>query len=84
MLRNDLLNKLQIIAREQINLLQLNGGKTPKGNLHTNMALMVPVYTEVLRGNFGSAAALSVVLSIASMVSVLLFNKFSGKDGISL
>lgn len=46
--------------------------------------IAVSVYTEVLRGNFGSAAALSVVLSIASMVSVLLFNKFSGKDGISL
>lgn len=46
--------------------------------------IAVSVYTEVLRGNFGSAAALSVVLSIASMISVLLFNKFSGKDGISL
>ncbi|MFC2419866.1 MAG: ABC transporter permease, partial [Treponema maltophilum] len=46
--------------------------------------ISVAVYTEVLRGNFGTAAALAVVLSFTSILSVLLFNKLSGGKTISL
>lgn len=46
--------------------------------------IAVSVYTEVLRGNFGIAAALAVILSITSMASVLLFTKLSGGRSITL
>lgn len=46
--------------------------------------ISVSVYTEVLRGNYGTAAALSVILSLTSMISVLLFTKLSGGKSISL
>jgi len=46
--------------------------------------ISVAVYTEVLRGNFGTAAALAVVLSFTSILSVLVFNKLSGGKTISL
>ena len=46
--------------------------------------IAVSVYTEVLRGNFGTAAALAVILSITSMASVLLFTKLSGGRSITL
>jgi len=48
------------------------------------MTISVAVYTEVLRGNFGTAAALSVILSITSIASVLLFTKLSGGRDITL
>ncbi len=46
--------------------------------------IAVSIYTEVLRGNYGTAAALSVVLSITSMISVFLFTKLSGGKSLSL
>ncbi|WP_428771080.1 iron ABC transporter permease [Treponema sp. HNW] len=46
--------------------------------------ISVSVYTEVLRGNFGTAAALAVILSFTSIMSVFLFTKLSGGKTISL
>ena len=43
--------------------------------------LTVAVYTEVVRGNYGTAAALSTILTFLTVVSLLVFNRFNkGKD----
>lgn len=48
------------------------------------MTMSVAIYTEVLKSNYGTAAALSVMLSAVSMLSVFLFTKLSGGRDISL
>ncbi|MPN62164.1 hypothetical protein SDC9_209911 [bioreactor metagenome] len=43
--------------------------------------LTISIYTEVLRGNYGIAAALSTVLTVLTVISLLVFMKISnGKD----
>ncbi|MEG2329850.1 ABC transporter permease [Anaerorhabdus sp.] len=43
--------------------------------------LTISIYTEVLRGNYGIAAALSTVLTVLTVISLLAFMKISnGKD----
>ena len=43
--------------------------------------LTIEVYTQVLRGNYGVAAALATILSLLTVLSLLVFNKFNkGKD----
>ncbi len=46
--------------------------------------LTVAIYTEVIRGNYGNAAAFSTILTLTSIISLLLFFKISGKKEISL
>lgn len=46
--------------------------------------LTVAIYTEVIRSNFGNAAAYSTVLTITSVLSLLLFFKVSGSNDISV
>lgn len=46
--------------------------------------LTVAIYTEVLRGNYGIAAALSTVLTIMTIISLLFFNALSKGKDISL
>jgi len=46
--------------------------------------LTVAIYTEVIRSNFGNAAAYSTVLTITSVISLLLFFKISGSEDISV
>lgn len=46
--------------------------------------LTVAIYTEVIRSNFGNAAAYSTVLTITSVLSLLLFFKVSGSEDISV
>ncbi len=46
--------------------------------------LTVAIYAEVIRSNFGNAAAYSTVLTITSIVSLLIFFKVSGKNDISV
>lgn len=41
--------------------------------------MTVAVYTEVVRGNYGVAAALSTLLTVITVLSLLLFFKLSGK-----
>ena len=48
------------------------------------MTLTVAIYSEVIRSNFGNAAAYSTILTLTSIVSLLLFFKFSGGDDISV
>lgn len=46
--------------------------------------LTVSIYTEVIRGNYGNAAAYSTVLTLTSVLSLLLFFKLTGKKEISV
>lgn len=40
--------------------------------------ISVAIFTEIFKDSFGTAAALASILSAATVVSLLLFNKFSG------
>lgn len=44
----------------------------------------VSIYTEVVRGNYGTAAALSTILTAITIVSLFLFFKLSGKRELSI
>ncbi len=46
--------------------------------------LTVAVYTEVVRGNYGVAAALSSILTLLTVASLLAFNKVNGGKDFSL
>lgn len=46
--------------------------------------LTVAIYTEVIRSNFGNAAAYSTVLTLTSIISLLIFFKLSGKEEVSI
>lgn len=46
--------------------------------------LTVSIYTSVIRGQYGVAAALSTVLTVLTVISLLVFNKISGGKDIQL
>jgi iron(III) transport system permease protein len=46
--------------------------------------LTVAIYTEVVRGNYGIAAALSTILTALTIISLLVFNKVNGNKELSL
>ena len=46
--------------------------------------LTVAVYTEVVRGNYGTAAALSTILTLLTIISLLIFNRVNGGKDISI
>lgn len=46
--------------------------------------LTIAIYTEVIRGNFGVAAALSTILTTTTIVVLLIFFKLTGKREIQL
>lgn len=46
--------------------------------------MSVAIYTEVLRGGYGSAAAMSTVLTTITVLSLLLFFKLSGKRTVEM
>lgn len=46
--------------------------------------MTVAIYTEVIRGNYGIAAALSTILTLFTVASLLLFMKVSKSDEISM
>ena len=48
------------------------------------MTLTVAIYSEVIRSNFGNAAAYSTILTLTSIVSLLLFFKLSGRKDLSV
>ena len=43
--------------------------------------MSVAIYTEVVRGNYGTAAALSTILILTTIVSLIIFFSVSGKKG---
>jgi iron(III) transport system permease protein len=46
--------------------------------------MSVAVYTEVIRASYGTAAALSTILTVTTVISLILFFKLTGKREISL
>jgi iron(III) transport system permease protein len=46
--------------------------------------MTIAIYTEVIRGNYGTAAALATILSVVTVISLLIFFKLTGKKEISL
>ncbi|MBQ9629972.1 MAG: iron ABC transporter permease, partial [Treponema sp.] len=48
------------------------------------MTLTVAIYSEVIRSNFGNAAAYSTILTLTSIISLLLFFKVSGGKDVSV
>lgn len=46
--------------------------------------LTVAIYAEVIRSNFGNAAAYSTILTVTSVLSLLLFFRVTGKSDISV
>lgn len=46
--------------------------------------MSVAIYTEVIRASYGTAAALSTILTITTVVALMLFFKVSGNKNISL
>ena len=50
----------------------------------STQTLTVSVYTEVIRDCFGNAAAYSIVLTVTSVLSLLLFFKLTGRRDISV
>jgi len=51
------------------------------GNTRT---MTVAIYTEVVRGNYGVAAALSSILTVITVISLLLFLRMTGKKEFTL
>ena len=50
---------------------------------HTR-TLSVAVYSEVVRGSYGTAAALSTILTVVTITSLLIASRLSGKNGLRL
>lgn len=46
--------------------------------------LTISIYTEVIRGNYSTAAVFSTILTVTSIISLVVFFKISGKKEISL
>ena len=46
--------------------------------------MSIETYTQVVRGNYGVAAALSTIMTLTTVISLLLFFKLSGKKEITL
>ena len=46
--------------------------------------LTIEIYTQIIRGNYGVAAALSTILAVLTTISLLIFNKLSDDDGLSM
>jgi len=46
--------------------------------------LTVEIYTQIIRGNYGIAASLSTILAVLTIISLLIFNKVSHGDDLSM
>lgn len=46
--------------------------------------MTIAIYTEVIRGNYGIAAALATILIAITVLSLLIFFKLSGKKEVSV
>lgn len=46
--------------------------------------MTIAIYTEVIRGNYGVAAALATILLIVTVISLLLFFKISGQKEVTM
>lgn len=50
----------------------------------STQTLTIAIYTEIVRANYGTAAALSVILTLSTIVVLLLFFKITGEREISM
>lgn len=50
---------------------------------HTR-TMSVSIYTEVIRASYGTAAALSTILTATTIISLLVFFKLSGSREVSM
>ena len=46
--------------------------------------LTIDIYTQIIRGNYGNAAALSTILAILTIISLLIFNRVSKEGDLSM
>ena len=46
--------------------------------------LTVEIYTQIIRGNYGIAAALSTILAILTIISLMVFNRVSKEGDLSM
>ena len=46
--------------------------------------MTVEIYTQVIRGNYGIAAAYSTMLAVLTIISLLIFNRVSKGNDISM
>jgi iron(III) transport system permease protein len=46
--------------------------------------MSVAIYSEVIRASYGTAAALSTILTVTTVISLLIFYKFSGSREVSV
>ena len=46
--------------------------------------MSVAIYTEVIRASYGTAAALATILTVTTVISLLIFFKFTGSKEINL
>jgi len=46
--------------------------------------LTVEIYTQIIRGNYGIAAALATILTVVTTISLLIFNHFSKDQDIAM
>lgn len=50
----------------------------------TTKTMSVSIYTEVIRASYGTAAALSTILTVTTVISLMIFFKLTGSKDISL
>lgn len=46
--------------------------------------LTVEVYTQIIRGNYGIAAALATILTVLTVISLLIFNRISKEGDLAM
>ena len=52
--------------------------------VNKTQTMTIAIYTEVVRANYGTAAALSVMLTLSTVIVLLIFFKISGSREINL
>lgn len=84
------------VSPEDVNMLEgyknTNGYSSPAFcdptvfivNTSKTMTLTVAIYSEVIRSNFGNAAAYSTILTLTSILSLLIFFRASGSRDLSI
>jgi iron(III) transport system permease protein len=52
--------------------------------ISSTRTLTITIYTEIIRANYGVAAALSVILTLSTITVLLIFFRVTGKQEISI
>jgi iron(III) transport system permease protein len=46
--------------------------------------LTIEIYTQIIRGNYGIAAALATMLTALTIISLLIFNRVSKEEALTM